>query len=63
MSIYINYKYIHKYMNICRYTISICIGHLEFVEEQCSSGKNLEGHGVSNVSPGIPCHEIHIRTR
>jgi hypothetical protein len=50
-------------MNICRYTISICIGHLEFVEEQYSSGKNLEGHRVSNVSPAIPCHERHIRTR
>ena len=50
-------------MNIWRYTTSICIGHLEFVEKQCSSGKNLEGHRVSNVSPAIPCHEIHIRTR
>ena len=63
MNICIIYKYIYKYMNIWRYTTSICIGHLEFVEEQCSSGKNLEGHRVSNVSPAIPCHEIHIRTR
>jgi hypothetical protein len=50
-------------MNKWRYTISICIGDLESVEHQCSSGKNLEGHRVSNVSPAIPCHERHIRTR
>ena len=41
-----------------RYTISICIGHLEFVGEKCSSGEILEGHNLSNVSAAIPCYEV-----